>query len=124
MTDAKIKELISTEVDKAVKAALASSSPGASSPTKLEVVTLQAGQSLMAGEGAEFIVRTGKTIAVSTDENGIPDVTSGKDIAAGTVIDLNHLLIFPREGRGIKVDAKEKNDVFIMVRGSYRIIKP
>src|SRR5690349_9511559 len=60
-----------------------SGSTGTSTDSTLQVVTLQAGQVLMAGTGAEFIVRTGKTVAVSNDANGIPDLTAGKDLPAG-----------------------------------------
>ncbi|MCP1310473.1 hypothetical protein [Paenibacillus tyrfis] len=90
--------------------------------TGLTVVKLQQGQTLYGGAGTEFIVRTGKVIAVSSDENGIPDVTSGKDITAGATVELNHLLIVPREGRGVKPDAKNKQEIFVMVRGNYLII--
>ncbi|MCP3776268.1 hypothetical protein NLX71_23710 [Paenibacillus sp. MZ04-78.2] len=88
----------------------------------LTVVKLQQGQTLYGGAGTEFIVRTGKVIAVSSDDNGIPDVTSGKDIAAGATVELNHLLIVPREGRGVKPDAKNKQEIYVMVRGSYSIM--
>jgi hypothetical protein len=90
----------------------------------LSVVKLEPGQVLYGGAGAEIIVRTGKVTVISSDENGIPDVTSGKDIAAGATVELNHLLVLPREGRGIKSDAKVKQDIYIMVRGSYLITNP
>lgn len=93
-----------------------------SGSANINVVQLQAGQTLQAGAGAELIVRSGKVLAYSSDENGIPDVTSGKDIPAGTAIELNHLLIFPRDGRGIKPDPKNKAEIFVMVRGGYSII--
>lgn len=87
----------------------------------LTVIQLQTGQTLYAAAGTELIVRTGKTLAVSNDENGIPDVTSGTDISANTAIANNHLLIFPREGRGIKPDPKAKVDIFVMIRGQYTL---
>lgn len=132
ISEARIQELIAAEINK-VKQELQTGSnstggttvqPPASTgaaPT-LEVIKLGAGQVLYAGAGTEVIVRTGKTIAVSTDD-GIPDVTSGKDIPAGTAIDNNHLLIFPREGRGIKPDPKNKDEIYVMVRGSYILLK-
>lgn len=88
----------------------------------LTVIQLEAGQTLYAGAGTEFIVRTGKTVAVSNDENGIPDVTGGKDIAAGSEIATNHLLIFPSDGRGIKPASKNTQDIYVMVRGSYLLL--
>ncbi|MDF2927452.1 MAG: hypothetical protein K0R57_6366 [Paenibacillaceae bacterium] len=92
-----------------------------SSTSTLTVVQLQTGQTLFAKAGGELIVRTGKTVAVSTDGDGIPDVTAGKDLAAGTAVELNHLLIFPRDGRGIKPDPKNKDEIYIMIRGGYSI---
>jgi hypothetical protein len=97
------------------------SNPASTSPAALKIINLDPGQSLYGGSGTEIIVRTGKVTVVSSDESGIPDVTSGKDIAAGATVDLNHLLIIPRDGRGIKADAKLKQDVYIMVRGTYLI---
>jgi hypothetical protein len=94
-------------------------STGGTSP--ITVIQLQANQTLIASPGAEVIVRTGKTLAVSSDDNGIPDVTGGKDIRPGAAIETNHLLIFPREGRGIKPDPKVKGDIFVMVRGGYQL---
>lgn len=92
--------------------------PGTSSEG-VTVIELKAGQTLYAAAGAEFIVRTGKTLIVSSDDNGVPNVTSGKDIAPNGAIETNHLLIFPREGRGIKPDPKNKDAIFVMVKGNY-----
>jgi hypothetical protein len=87
--------------------------------TSITVLSLNAGQTLYAGAGTEFIVRTGKAVAYSTDGNGIPDLTGGKDIPNGAPVALNHLLLFPREGRGIKLDPKSTATVIVMVRGNY-----
>ena len=77
----------------------------------------------MAGAGTEFVVRTnGRTTIVSTDGNGVPDLTDGKDLPNGVVAPPNHLLQFPREGRGVKADDGVK-EVIISVRGSYTVIK-
>ncbi|WP_238403216.1 hypothetical protein [Paenibacillus mesophilus] len=96
--------------------------PTTGAASNLEVIKLEAGQVLYGGIGAEIIVRSGKTIAVSNSD-GIPDVTAGKDISAGSAIENNHLLIIPREGRGIKPDPKQKGDIYVMVRGSYILLK-
>lgn len=126
--DQQLSNLVAKELDKQ------SGAPGASVPTpttapvpstggetELKVVQLQNGQTLFAKAGTEVIVRSGKTVAVSTDGDGIPDVTAGKDLAAGAAIELNHLLIFPREGRGIKPAAKSEAAIYVMVRGSYSV---
>ncbi|MDF2958983.1 MAG: hypothetical protein K0S39_718 [Paenibacillus sp.] len=126
ITEEKVKELITTELSKN-QTGTSPSSPNTQSEvnsnnisgTSLTVLKLEPGQSLFGGPGTELIVRTGKVLVTSSDENGIPDVTSGKDIAAGSTVELNHLLIIPRDGRGIKSDPKLKQDIFVMVRGSY-----
>ncbi|WP_156430981.1 hypothetical protein [Paenibacillus sp. FJAT-26967] len=118
LTESKVREIIAQEVAKLPNnGGGGTTSPGTSAD--LKVVVLKSGQTLYADAGAELIVRTGKTIAVSSDDNGIPDVTAGKDLAAGTVITNNHLLIFPRDGRGVKPDLKETAEVYVMVRGGY-----
>ena len=92
------------------------------SVSELIVIKLEPGQTLYGGPGAEFIVRTGKAVAVSTDANGIPDVTAGKDIADGQLIANNHLLVFPRDGRGITYAEGSKAPIYVMIRGSFLLL--
>ncbi|SDO62093.1 hypothetical protein SAMN04487897_11825 [Paenibacillus sp. yr247] len=120
LSEAKVKELVAATL--AANGSQPSAGGSTSAPATMKVVQLQNGQTLYAGAGAEFIVRTGKVLAVSNDENGIPDVTGGKDLPAGTEVALNHLLIFPAEGRGIKPSPKNTADIFVMVRGSYLLL--
>jgi hypothetical protein len=115
ITEDRIKQLIADQLK-------ATPTTAPSNSSSINVVQLQNGQTLYAGAGSELIVRTGKTVAVSIDENGIPDVTSGKDLAPGAAVDNNHLLVFPREGRGIKAAPKNTQDIFVMIRGSYTIM--
>lgn len=89
------------------------------SESGLTVIKLEQGQSLYGGAGTEIIVRSGRVVAFSSTADGIADVTAAKDITAGAGIELNHLLIVPREGRGIRPDPKFKQDIYVMVRGSY-----
>lgn len=134
MSEAAVKELLAAEIKK-VKDELKQQqpAPGTGTPnpapvptpgndTAVTVVQLKQGQTLYAGAGTELIVRTGNTIAVSNDDNGIPDVTAGKDLGAGTAIPNNHLLLFPREGRGVKPVAKNPGDIYVMVKGSYLVL--
>ncbi|CAG7634129.1 hypothetical protein PAESOLCIP111_03534 [Paenibacillus solanacearum] len=95
------------------------SSSTSDSTSNMSIIQLGAGQMLYGGDGTEFIVRTGQTTVFSSDENGIPDVTIGKDIAAGATVETNHLLIVPREGRGIKPAPKNNQEIYVMVRGNY-----
>jgi hypothetical protein len=90
------------------------------SSSDLTVVTVPKGQVLYAGAGTEFIVRAGEAIAFSNDGNGIPNLTAGKDIANGEKVEKNHLLLFPREGRGIKPNTD--GGLIVMVRGNYLLL--
>ncbi|OXM86376.1 hypothetical protein [Paenibacillus rigui] len=96
--------------------------PAVEGSSTLNIIKLEPGQSLYGGAGSEIIVRTGKVIVFSSDDSGLADVTIGKDITAGAPVELNHLLIVPREGRGIKPDPKSKIEIYVMVRGSYMIM--
>ena len=109
-------------VDEAVKTLAGQVPSGGGSATnsnKLIIVDVKPGQILAAGEGTEFIVRAGKAIAFSNTADGISDMTDGKDLKPGTTIPLNHLLLFPREGRGIQPAKDAKASVVVMVRGAY-----
>ncbi len=94
---------------------------GNSSGNALVVVDVKPGQKLIANAGTEFIVRNGKAVIYSPDANGVPDLTAGLDIKNGQPVVTNHLLSFPREGRGITVQDGQKYGLVVMVRGSYTI---
>lgn len=94
---------------------------GTGASAALEVVNVLPGQTLMAGQGTEVIVRVGKAIAFSSDASGIADLTGGTDLVKGKAIPTNHLLLFPREGRGILPDPAQKNGLTVLVIGKYSI---
>ncbi|WP_088548155.1 hypothetical protein [Paenibacillus aquistagni] len=96
---------------------------GSSADTAMEIVTIKPGQQLVAKAGAEFVIRAGKAAIYSSDVNGVSDLTAGADLANGTDAPTNHLLMFPREGRGIVAKDTVKNSVVVMVRGGYEIQK-
>lgn len=115
--------MITDELAKITQQATGSNTgaPGGNAPNStntsvqtLTVVQLQAGQTLYAGAGSEIILRSGKAVAVSSDDNGIPDVTSGKDIAAGTAIELNHMLLFPRKAEESSLTPKKIKRKFML----------
>lgn len=86
--------------------------------TGLEVVELEAGSSLIGGQGTELILRAGKAVAIDSPMGGLSDVTGAGDLKKDENIPVNHLLIIPRDdGRGIRA----VTDIFVMVRGSYKI---
>lgn len=104
----------------------ASGSAGSSadaSASAIEVVTVKPGEKLIASAGAEFIVRVGKAVVYSSDANGVADLTDGADIMNGQPVGNNHLLSFPRDGRGIMVLDGNPNNLTVMVRGGYKIAK-
>jgi hypothetical protein len=120
-------------VDQAIQQALGnggSSSPSApsagdsgssSSNDGIQIVEVKPGKILIASAGAEFIVRAGKAVVYSADVNGVADLTDGKDIPNGGTVTNNHLLSFPREGRGIQVQEGDTHNLTVMVRGGYQI---
>jgi len=87
----------------------------------IDIVLVKAGQTLMMQDGSEAIVRVGKAVAFSSDTNGIADVTDGIDIKSGSKVPNNHLVIFPRGGRGIMPDPTQTNGLTVMVRGGYEV---
>ncbi|MDQ0062019.1 hypothetical protein [Paenibacillus harenae] len=94
---------------------------GTGASATLEVVAVPAGKTLMAGAGTEVIVRVGKALAYSVDTNGVADLTDGTELKKGAAVPTNHLLIFPREGRGIHPDPAQNNGLTVLVRGSYTL---
>ncbi|GGH32901.1 hypothetical protein [Paenibacillus segetis] len=87
----------------------------------MKIVDVKPGQILIASAGTEFIVRAGKAVVYSEDKNGISDLTDGKDIIGGNAVVNNHLLLFPREGRGIQVKEGDTHNLTVIVRGGYQI---
>ncbi|AEE91814.1 conserved exported protein of unknown function [Tepidanaerobacter acetatoxydans Re1] len=95
------------------------SKPGSSSGW--EIVYMEQGQSLIGDKGTEIILRSGIATVVDEGNGGLADITEGKDIINGENVMQNHLLIVPRDdGRGVKA---ENNNVILLIKGSYTIIK-
>lgn len=97
------------------------SGSGETSSTKLEVVTVPFGSKLIVADGGEMIVRSGKAIAVSSDANGLSDLTDGLDIKPGKPVGNNHLILNPRGQRGVEADPKQQKGLIVLVRGQYSI---
>ena len=73
---------------------------------------------ILAGNGTEIIIRSGKTSTIKGINGSMADVTAGIDLKDGAAITNNHLLISSRDdGRGMRTIT----DVWILVRGSYKI---
>jgi len=99
----------------------ASGGDSSSASQALEVVTVPVGKTLMVNAGSEAVVRGGKAIAYSSDANGISDVTAGVDIKKGSPVPANHLIWFPREGRGIQASSDSKTSLIVLVKGTYTL---
>ncbi|TFE29001.1 hypothetical protein [Cohnella luojiensis] len=110
--DQNVAKLVAEEIEK-----LGSGGSGASA--KLEVVTVPWGSKVIVEDGGELIVRSGKAVAYSTDKNGLSDMTDGLDIAPGKPVAANHLILFPRGGRGVEADPKQTKGLIVLVRGEY-----
>ncbi|WP_018750000.1 hypothetical protein [Paenibacillus sanguinis] len=87
----------------------------------VEVVTVKPGQKLIADAGTEFVVRAGLAVVYSKDVDGVTDLTDGIDIPNGWVVSKNHLLSFPREGRGLQVQPGNEYSLTVLVRGAYSL---
>lgn len=87
----------------------------------VEIVMVKPGQQLLGKSGAEFIVRSGKAVIVSEGKNGVADLTDGVDLTNGQAAPTNHLLSFPKDGRGITVLDGNKYSLTVMVRGGYTL---
>ena len=82
-------------------------------------VNIKEGKIIIADEGTVIILRSGIAKAHVPGENGISDVTSGKDIYNGENIGQNHLLIVPRsDGRGLVAST----ECWLLVKGGYEYL--
>lgn len=122
--DQKVAELVKAELAKLPQGGSpgdgqTGGEPGSMAP--LEVVVVPLGKTLLVAAGGELIVRAGTAVAVSNDANGLSDMTDGKDIAPGNRVGNNHLILFPRDGRGIKHDPNSKATLTVLVRGGYTL---
>ncbi|WP_139491147.1 hypothetical protein [Brevibacillus dissolubilis] len=94
-----------------------------SSGKSLVVEQLSPGQVLYGYEGTEFIVRTGRVVAVSgINGDGLTDITAGADLSGGTLVGLNHLLLIARsDSRGLRLADDYNGIAYIMIRGKYSV---
>lgn len=80
------------------------------------------GKSLICYGGTEIILRSGRATAISVVksgiENGVTDITAGRDLKMDEEINQNHLLIVPRtDSRG----AYAVTHTYWLVKGDYEI---
>jgi len=108
-------------VDKLLAGGSTGGGQGTTQGIETTVVSVNPGEVLLAKAGAQFVLRAGKGVAYSSDANGISDVTDGKDIKSGQPVANNHLLIFPRDGRGVMPAPQAKAALTVLVIGGYEI---
>ncbi|MBR2916145.1 MAG: hypothetical protein IKC07_00905 [Clostridia bacterium] len=105
-----LEEYIEDEVKKQVSGGVSVTAE------RFEVISLSAGEKIICENGTELILRMGSATIIATEKGGLADTTAGCDLANGTPMPSNHLLIVPvADGRGIVA----QNDVLVMVKGDY-----
>ncbi|MFI2857122.1 hypothetical protein ACH6EH_08250 [Paenibacillus sp. JSM ZJ436] len=120
------KSYVDQQIQKALGGGGATPNPAeptapAVDPNAVNIVTLKPGQILIGKAGAEFIVRSGLAVIYTQDQDGVADLTDGKDLVNGETAPKNHLLSFPRDGRGIQVKQGQSQSLVVMVRGGYAV---
>lgn len=79
-----------------------------------EIKELVPGEVFLGQAGTEFVVRSGRAVVVDPTGSGIPNFTTGTNVAAGMVAAPNNLFCIPRsDGRGIRAET----GVIVMFRG-------
>lgn len=106
-------------VDEAIRK-LAAGGVGGGGQAELSVVSLREGDRLVANGGTEVILRSGKAVVISDIDEGASDLTDGADLRPGREVPRNHLLLFPRDNRGIQA----QGNVIVLVRGAHSIFPP
>lgn len=83
-----------------------------------QVVNIEAGKTVICEAGTELILRKGTAAVISTEKGGLANVTSGVDLADGTALPANSLVIVPlSDGRGVRAE----DDLILMIKGKYTI---
>lgn len=84
------------------------------------IVVVEAGQTMLMGEGTEFILRSGRARAlVPVKGTGLANLTTGRNLIDGDPIERDHLILSPRDdGRGIVTVTQ----AIFLVRKNYRIV--
>lgn len=114
-SDSNTKRL--AEIEKNIEE-IKNSGGGQGTGEKFKVLELKKGQTIIAEDGTEIIIRTGTVNAIGGIAGGISDITEGKNLETGEKIKLDHLLIIPRsDGRGFQV---KSDRAFVMIKGRYK----
>lgn len=117
-----IEDVLMPRIEQYIDSKLAGLSPGGTvegaATNTFVVVEAKEGDKIICSAGAELILRMGKAEIIATEKGGLADTTAGFDLANGTEMPANHLLIVPvADGRGIKA----QTDIIVMIKGGYSI---
>ncbi len=117
-----IENVLMPKIEQYVESKLAGLSSGGTSEgadaDTFKVVEAKEGDEIICSAGAELILRMGKAEIIATEKGGLADTTAGTDLANGTAMPANHLLIVPvADGRGLKA----QTDIIVMIKGGYSI---
>jgi len=120
-----LKNQLEKKIDKAIDDNSNNNDSGTTNSNEFKVVVLSAGQTLIGKGGTEIILRggtstskqPGKAVIRSNVADGLSDITDGKDLKDGVTVPLNHLLIVPRDGRGVQAI----NDSTFLIKGDYEV---
>lgn len=106
-------------IDKQINNNTGDNSNVSSAEDKYIVLELVEGQQLIGDASSEIIVRSGKVRAIGSELGGISDLTDGKDLKTGDLVENNHHILIPRnDNRGVYI---ESENTFIMIKGNYNI---
>ncbi len=86
--------------------------------TGYQTVELPANSTVMLGEGAEVIIRTGIVTAITPSATaGLYDLTEGTVISNNATVTAGHYILATRTERGFKT----ASDTVILIRGEYSL---
>ncbi len=113
-----IENILIPRIEKLIDSKVSGGGGNSGTSSAFTVVEARAGQEIICGAGAELILRMGSASIIATAKGGLADTTSGYDLANGTAMPSNHLLVVPvADGRGVKA----QTNVIVLVKGSYSI---
>jgi hypothetical protein len=89
------------------------------SETGFEAILIPAGSHVYFADNTQVILRSGAMTAIANSSgNGLADLTVGNDLKTGDAVQMNHLLLVPRnDGRGVSVS----EDSWMMIKGKYTL---
>ncbi len=118
ISKAYVDDVLMPQIEQYVDSKVAGLSGGGNggSAESFQVVDVKEGEKIICSAGTELILRMGKATIIATEKGGLADTTAGFDLADGTQMPSNHLLIVPlSDGRGLVANS----DIIVMIKGGY-----